>query len=199
MADDRYDQLLQIRQQAAHNRLVSGLENQRQANLADYWQAINENDVNAAAFAQSEYHRNTRELAEMTGAQAAQQQQQAQPQQGQQQFTQAEQEWIRGHENVVRDPKKWNECLAAANSLIARGYDRDSPQYLAAIELALGLTGADGRDGVEVASPDVALEAINNSQIARRYGAVTPQEYNHYRQHLDALKRAGLRQMDDTP
>src|SRR6516225_11124969 len=74
MADDRYDQLYQIRQQAAHQRLVEGLENQRRANWQDYQQAIAENDVNAAAFAESEYRRNTRELAEMTGAQAAQQQ-----------------------------------------------------------------------------------------------------------------------------
>jgi hypothetical protein len=57
MADDRYDQLLQIRQQAAHQRLVSGLESQQQANYQDYCQAISENNMDAAASAESEYLR----------------------------------------------------------------------------------------------------------------------------------------------
>src|SRR5262249_10611507 len=152
-------------------------------NLYDYQQAIAENDMNAAAFAESEYRRNTRELAEMTGGQAAQQQQ-APQQQAQQQFTPAEMEWIRANENVVRDPKKWAECIAAANSLAVRGYDRNSPEYLNAIELAIGLTGPDGRDGPEIASPDSALEAVNNSQIARKYGPVDADTYNRGVQRL---------------
>ena len=159
MADDRYDQLYQIRQQAAHQRLVQGLQNQAQANLHDYQQAIAENDMNAAAWAESEYRKNLRELAEMTGHQAAQQQA-PQQQAAQQQFTQAEMEWIHRNENVVRDPRKWAECVAAANSLAMRGYDRNSPEYINAIELAIGLTGADGREGVEIASEQAALDAV---------------------------------------
>src|SRR6516225_10656807 len=96
MADDRYDQLYQIRQQAAHQRYVQGLQNQAQANLHDYQQAIAENDMNGAAWAESEYRKNTRELAEMTGGQAAQQQQQQAPQQQQQQqFTEVERQILR--------------------------------------------------------------------------------------------------------
>jgi hypothetical protein len=198
MADDRYDQLLQIqqnRQYAAHRRLVQGLENQRQANWQDYCQAISENNMDGAAFAESEYLRHTRELAEMTGGQAAQPQQ-AQPQQAQQQFTQAEQEWISRNENVVRDPKKWAECLAAANSLIARGYDRNSPEYINAIELAIGLTGADGNEGFETVSPETALEAVNNSQIARKYGPVTADDWNRGVQRLIENKKLGLYEVD---
>src|SRR6516165_6808753 len=191
MADDRYDQLYQIRQQAAHQRLVSGLESQRQANWQDYCQAISENNMDGAAFAESEYLRHTRELAEMTGGQAAQPQQ-AQPQQAQQQFTQAEQEWISRNENVVRDPKKWAECLAAANSLIARGYDRNSPEYINAIELAIGLTGADGREGVEIASEQAALDAVNNSQTAKKFGPVSPDDYRRGVQRIIENKKLGL-------
>jgi hypothetical protein len=197
MADDRYDELYQIRQAAAHQRLVQGLQNQAQANLHDYQQALAENDMNAAAFAESEYRRNTRELMEAAGQQPQQaQQQQQQPQQA---FTEVEMNILREFPGVASDPKKWNEALAAANALVMRGYDRRSEAYDSALRIAIGLADADGRDGAEISSGDTALEAVNNSQIARRYGAVTPQEYNHYRQHLDALKRAGLRQMDDTP
>src|SRR5262249_3657358 len=190
-----YDQLLQIqqnRQYAAHQRLVSGLENQRQANLQDYQRAIAENDVDNAAFAESEYLRHTRELNELTGGQTAQQQQ-AQPQpQGQQQFTQAEQEWINRNANVVRDPRKWAECIAAANSLAMRGYDRNSPEYINAIELAIGLTGADGRDGPEIASAQAALDAVNNSQTAKKFGPVTPDDYRAGMARLIENKKNGL-------
>ena len=197
MADDRYDQLYQIRQQAAHQRLVEGLENQRRANWQDYQQAIAENDVNAAAFAESEYLRHTRELAEMTGGQAAQQQQAPQqPQQVQQQFTRAEQEWISRNANVVRDPRKWNECLAAANSLVARGYNRDSPEYINAIELAIGLTGPDGHDGPEIASEQTALDAVNNSQTARKFGPVSQDDYRRGVQRLIENKKLGLYEVD---
>ena len=197
MADDRYDQLYQIRQQAAHQRLVQGLQNQAQANLHDYQQAIAENDMNAAAWAESEYRKNTRELAEMTGGQAAQQQQAPQqPQQAQQQFTQAEQEWISRNANVVRDPKKWNECLAAANSLVARGYNRDSPEYINAIELAIGLTGPDGHDGPEIASEQTALDAVNNSQTARKFGPVSQDDYRRGVQRLIENKKLGLYEVD---
>ena len=197
MADDRYDQLYQIRQQAAHQRLVSGLESQRQANWQDYCQAISENNMDGAAFAESEYLRHTRELAEMTGGQAAQQQQAPQqPQQVQQQFTRAEQEWISRNANVVRDPRKWNECLAAANSLVARGYNRDSPEYINAIELAIGLTGPDGHDGPEIASEQTALDAVNNSQTARKFGPVSQDDYRRGVQRLIENKKLGLYEAD---
>jgi len=132
----------------------------------------------------------------IAGQQQAPQHQAPQQPQGQQQFTQAEMEWLRRNENVVRDPKKWNECLAAANSLIARGYNRDSPEYINAIELAIGLTGPDGREGVEMASPDTALEAVNNSQIARKFGPVTPDDYRQGMARLIENKKLGLYEVD---
>jgi hypothetical protein len=130
----------------------------------------------------------------MTGGQAAQQQQapQQQPQPAQQQFTASEMEWIRRNENVVRDPRKWAECVAAANSLIARGYNRDSTEYLNGIEVAIGLRAADGGEGVEIASPAVALDAVNNSQIARKFGPVDADTYNRGVQRLVENKKLGL-------
>jgi hypothetical protein len=201
MADSDRDQEL-IRASAMHaqrqalQHIASEAENVRQT----YAQQIARGDSDGAAWTLRQYANLAAESNVIAGTPAQQQQAQQQPpqaQQGQQQFTPTEMEWIRRNENVCRDARKWNETIAAANSLIARGYDRNSPEYINAIELAIGLTGPDGRDGPEIASGDTALEAVNNSQIARRYGAVTPAEYNHYSQHLDALKRAGLRQMDD--
>jgi hypothetical protein len=213
MADDRYDQLLQIqqnRQYAAHQRLVQGLESQRQANWQDYCQAISENNMDAAAFAESEYLKHTRELAEMTGRQAAQQQrapqQQAQPQQAQalQQFyqqhgfvpTEGELRYINDRLNVWSDPEKRREMIAAANSLALKGYNRNSDAYFSAIDLAVGLTGPDGRDGPEIASPETALEAVNNSQIARKYGPVTPDDYRQGMARLVENKKLGLYEVD---
>jgi len=96
----------------------------------------------------------------------------------------------------VRDPKKWNECVAAANSLAMRGYDRNSPEYINAIELAIGLTGADGRDGPEIASEQTALDAVNNSQTARKFGPVSQDDYRRRVQRLIENKKLGLYEVD---
>src|SRR5215831_17665313 len=137
MADDRYDELLQLRQQAAHNRLVQGLESQRQANLADYHQAIAENDVNNAAWAESEYRKNTRELLELTGGQAAQEQT---PQQPQQQFTAMEMELLKNYPQIAADPRKWAVALAASRNLQLTGHDRNSVEYAQALLHACDIT-----------------------------------------------------------
>jgi hypothetical protein len=162
---------------------VQGLQNQAQANLHDYQQAIAENDMNAAAWAESEYRKNTGELAEMTGGQAAQQQQ-AQP--AQQQFSEAEREWINRNANVCADPRKWNECIAAANSLIARGYDRNSPEYINAIEMAVGLVGPDGKEGNEIISPNQVVEICK----------ITPDQYREGAAKLAEMKRQGFYKVD---
>jgi len=205
MADDRYDQLYQIRQQAAHQRYVQGLQNQAQANLHDYQQAIAENDVNAAAWAESEYRKNLRELHEMTGGQAAQQQQQAsqqptqaqqqaQPQQQpQQQFTDAERDLLRDYPQIANDPVKWRTALAAANNLILRGYDRNSGEYVAAIAHACDVLNSDGTESLEVASPDEALRACQS-----KYGAVSVETYNEGVKRLIQEKRAGKYPMGQT-
>jgi hypothetical protein len=200
MADDRYDQLYQIRQQAAHQRYVQGLQNQAQANLHDYQQAIAENDMNAAAFAESEYRKNTRELAEMTGGQAAQQQQQQAPQQqpqqqeqqSQQQLTGAERDLLRDYPQIANDPAKWRTALAAANNLILRGYDRNSGEYVAAIAHACGVLNSDLTESNEVASPNEALRASQS-----KYGEVTASEYNENARRLAELKKYGFYPMDN--
>jgi hypothetical protein len=177
---DKYDDLLAIRNQSAQQAALRQIANQAQAEVADYHRYIAEGDTEKAAWAQRGYQALAMEYNAMLAGMAQQQQpaqQQPQQQQAQPQFSEAEREWINRNANVVRDPKKWNECLAAANSLVMRGYDRNSPEYINAIELAIGLTGPDGRDGPEIASPDVALEAVNNSQIARKFGPVTPDDY----------------------
>jgi hypothetical protein len=195
--DDRYDQLLQIqqnRQYAAHQRLVQGLENQRQANWQDYCQAIAENDMNGAAFSESEYLRHTRELAEMTGGQVARQQQQpAQQPQQQSGFTTEEQAWIEANPHIWNDPEKRNEAIKAANSLVMRGYRRGSPEYLAGIEHWIGLKDADGGD---------ALPVINDSEMARistsKYGPTTVEEIRQNKERLALLKQYKLYPMDPT-
>jgi len=203
MADDRYDQLYQIRQQAAHQRLVEGLENQRRANWQDYQQAIAENDVNAAAFAESEYRRNTRELAEMTGAQAAQQQARQQQQYAppQQQLSEVEMNILREHPGIASDPKKLAEAKAAADALIMKNFHdpnyRNSASYDSALRIAIGLTAADGMSaGLEVASADAAIEATRNSKYAKDFDRA---QYDQLANYRDQLKAAGFYRMDDTP
>jgi len=203
MADDRYDQLYQIRQQAAHQRLVEGLENQRRANWQDYQQAIAENDVNAAAFAESEYRRNTRELAEMTGAQAAQQQARQQQQYAppQQQLSEVEMNILREHPGIASDPKKLAEAKAAADALIMKNFHdpnyRNSASYDSALRIAIGLTAADGMSaGLEVASADAAIEATRNSKYAKDSDRA---QYDQLANYRDQLKAAGFYRMDDTP
>jgi hypothetical protein len=199
---DKYDDLLAIRNQSAQQAALRQIASQAQAEVDDYHRYIAEGDTEKAAWAQRGYQALAMEfnamLAGMAQQQQAPQQQPQQPQQPQtqQQFTQAEQEWINRNANVVRDPKKWAECVAAANSLIMRGYDRNSSEYLNAIELAIGLTGADGKEGFEMSTPETALEAVNNSQIARKFGPVTPDDYRQGMARLVENKKLGLYEVD---
>jgi hypothetical protein len=209
MADDRYDQLLQIqqnRQYAAHQRLVQGLESQRQANWQDYCQAISENDMNAAASAESEYLRHARELAEITGGQAPQQQaQQSQPQyqqpQGQPQLSEVEMAILREFPGIASDPKKLAEAKAAADALITKNFGdpnyRNSPGYDSALRIAIGLTAADGTStGREIASADAAIEATRGSKYCKDFDR---HQYDQLAEYRDALKARGFYRMDDTP
>jgi hypothetical protein len=191
---DRDDQLIAAHAAHAQRQALQHIADEAENVRQTYVRQIARGDSDGAAWTLRQYANLATEANVITGPtqqQYQQSQQQAQPQ-GQQQFTPAEMEWLRSHENVVRDPKKWNECLAAANSLVARGYDRNSVEYLNAIELAIGLTGPDGREGVEIASPDTALEAVNNSQIARKFGPVTPDDYRQGMARLIENKKLGL-------
>jgi hypothetical protein len=193
---DRNDELIALANQRAAQQAYEQIQRDYQGNAQCYWNAINEGKTEDAAWCLRNARSLELEAAQILGTAQAQQPQQAQQQQAQQQFTQAEQEWISRNANVVRDPKKWNECLAAANSLIARGYNRDSPEYLNGIEVAIGLRAADGGEGVEIASPDTALEAVNNSQIARKFGPVTPDDYRAGMARLVENKKLGLYEVD---
>jgi hypothetical protein len=197
MADsDRDQELMRAHAQHAQRQALQHISDEAQNVARTYTEQVARGDSDGAAWTLRQYASLVNEANVIAGTPAQQQQPQAQPQQGQQQFTPTEMEWLRGHENVVRDPRKWNECLAAANSLVARGYDRNSPEYINAIELAIGLNGADGREGAEMSSPDIALEAVNNSQIARKYGPVDADTYNRGVQRLVENKKLGMYEVD---
>jgi hypothetical protein len=195
MADSDRDQEL-MRAHAVHSQrqALSQINDEAANVLKTYGEQIARGDSAGAAWTLRSYAALKNEYDVIAGTPAQQQQQQApqQPPQGQQQFTPAEMEWIRSHQNVVADQRKWAECVAAANSLIARGADRNSGEYLRGIEVAIGLVGADGKEGFEMASPDTALEAVNNSQIARKFGLVDADTYNRGVQRLVENKKLGM-------
>jgi hypothetical protein len=195
---DRYDELYAATVANAQKQALAEIANEAQNVLKTADEQFKRGDSAGASWTLRSYAALKNEYDVIAGAPQQQQQQvqPQQPQQAQQQFTPAEMEWIRQNENVCRDPRKWAECVAAANSLAMRGYDRNSPEYLAAIELAIGLRSPDGRDGAEIASPDTALEAVNNSQIARKFGPVDADTYNRGVQRLIENKKLGLYEVD---
>jgi hypothetical protein len=191
---DRNDELIALANQHAAQQALAQIAKDYEGNTKCYWDAVNQGKYDDAGWCLRNARQLENEAREILGGNA--QAQQPQQQQAQQQFTQAEQEWISRNANVVRDPKKWAECIAAANSLAMRGYDRNSPEYINAIELAIGLTGPDGRDGPEIASQQTALDAVNNSQIARKFGPVDADTYNRGVQRLVENKKLGLYEVD---
>ena len=170
------DELVAIANQKASEQAIQQIANDYKANTELYYESAAAGKYDDAAY----YLREARRLEVEAAPYVAATQQQAQ--QPQQQFTQAEQEWINRNANVVRDPKKWNECLAAANSLVMRGYDRNSAEYLAAIELAIGLTGPDGKESNEIISPNQVVEICK----------ITPDQYREGAAKLAELKRQGF-------
>jgi hypothetical protein len=179
---DKYDDLLAIRNQSAQQAALRQIANQAQSEVEDYHRYIVEGDTEKAAWAQRGYQALAMEYNTLVAGMAQQQQPAQQAQPAQQQFTQAEQEWISRNANVVRDPKKWAECVTAANSLAMRGYDRNSPEYINAIELAIGLTGPDGKEGNEIISPNQVVEICK----------ITPEQYEQGAARLAEMKRQGF-------
>jgi hypothetical protein len=177
---DRDDQLIAAHAAHSKQQALNAIVDEAQNVAQTYAQQIQRGDSAGASWTLRSYAALKAEYDTIAGGQQ-QAPTQAQPQ-GQQQFTPAEMEWLRGHENVVRDPRKWNECLAAANSLAMRGYDRNSPEYINGIELALGLIGPDGKEGNEIISPDQVVEICK----------ITPQQYNEGAARLAELKRQGF-------
>jgi hypothetical protein len=115
---DRYEELIAAHAAHSQRQALSQISDEAQNVLKTYGEQIQRGDSAGAAWSLRSYAALKSEYDVIAGAPAAQQQQaQPQPQQvqpAQQQFTQAEQEWIRRNENVVRDPRKWAECVAAA-------------------------------------------------------------------------------------
>jgi hypothetical protein len=103
-------------------------------------------------------------------------------------------QYINDRSNVWNDPEKRKDMMAAANSLALKGYDRNSPEYFAAIDLAVGLTDASGLgDGPQI---------ISDSEVARisksKYGETSPQEIQQGKERLALLKQYKLYPMDQT-
>jgi hypothetical protein len=181
MAGDRYDELLAAHAAHAQRQALSQINDEAQNVLRTMDEQLRRGDSSGAGWSLRSYAALKSEYDVIAGAPAQQQQAPQQPQ-GPQQFTQAEMEWIRANEGVVRDPKKWAECVAAANSLIARGYNRDSAEYLGAIELAIGLRGPDGQEGNEIISPNQVVEICK----------ITPDQYREGAARLAEMKRQGF-------
>jgi hypothetical protein len=77
------------------------------------------------------------------------------------------------------------EVVGAANHLLARGYDRNPPEYIAALDAFSG----NSRNSADAElTPDGVLEICKS-----KYGAVTPDEYNQGINRLLQEKRTGLR------
>ena len=182
MADNYYDQLAQ----SASVRMLQQIRTQAECEAGDYARYLSEGNADMAAYAQREYNKLAAEYNSLLGAA---QQQAAQPQQ---QFTEVEKQILREFPGIASDPKKFAEAIGASRNLQMRGYSRDSAEYDNAMRLAVGLVGTDGRDGVEVASPQTALAATNNSRIAQRYGGVDWDTYERGYQWLQQNKRTGL-------
>src|SRR5262245_45622858 len=118
-------------------------------------------------------------LGQMTGAGGGQQQH------AQSQFTNAELQWLQRNPGIASDPRKMAEVVGAANALVARGYNRNSPEYIAAIDTIAGNSrnSADGE-----LTPDGVLDICKS-----KFGAVTPDEYNAGVNRLLQEKRTGVR------
>jgi hypothetical protein len=179
---ERDDQLIAAHAAHSQRQALSQISDEAQNVLKTYGEQIQRGDSAGAAWSLRSYAALKSEYDVIAGTPAQQQQQQAPAQQAQQQFTQAEQEWVSRNENVVRDPRKWAECVAAANSLAMRGYDRNSPEYINAIELAIGLTGPDGKEGNEIISPNQVVEICK----------ITPDQYREGAARLAEMKRQGF-------
>jgi len=116
----------------------------------------------------------------LTGAVGGQQQQQSQSQ-----YTQAEAQWLQRNPSIANDPRKMAEVVGAAQHLMARGYNRNSPEYIAALDT---VAGNHRHSGDAELTPDGVLEICKS-----KYGAVTPDEYNAGVNRLMQEKRLGVR------
>jgi hypothetical protein len=116
-------------------------------------------------------------LGQMTGT--------APQQPAQSQYTQAEIDVLQRHPSVMNDPRKMAELVGAANALVQRGYNRNSQEYISALETFLGRGDTADSD----LTPDGALEIVNNS----KFGKISADQYNRGVEALATLKKAGIK------
>jgi len=180
---DRDNEVLAAHAKYAQQRALSAIQDEAAHVAKTYGEQIARGDSDGASWTLRSYAALVNEAQTIAGAPAQQQQPQ---------FSREKADWMRRNENLCRDPQKWAECVNAHHTLIRRGVPEDSPEYFNGIEVAVGLRGADGKEGFEIASPDTALEAVNNSQIARKYGPVDADTYNRGVQRLVENKKPGL-------
>jgi hypothetical protein len=108
-----------------------------------------------------------------------------QPQQAQSQFTPAELDWLQRNPGIASDARKMAELVGAANALLARGYDRNAPEYISALDT---FAGNHRNSGEAELTPDGVLEICKS-----KYGTVTPDQYNQGVNRLLHEKRIGVR------
>src|SRR5262245_50911970 len=173
----RQDDLLQIASAHAARQALSSIESDAQDAQQSYTDALQAGDT---ASASNELRRMADLAAQaqlLTNATGA-------PQQAQSPYTPAEQKWLADHPSVANDPRKMAEVVGAANHLIARGYDRNSEAYVAALDVAAGNSASSAEGEL---TPDVVVNELCKS----KFGAVTPDEYNHGVHRLATLKAQG--------
>ena len=173
------EELMQIVNQKIAEQTVAQISNEYQSNVQNAYEM-----AAAGRWDDAAYHAREARRLESEALPYVQAAQRAQPQS---QYTEMEQELLRDYPQIARDPRKWQTALVAANNLIMRGYDRNSPEYAQAIAHACDVLNADLTESNEVASPN---EAWRISQS--KYGPTTIEEFNEGVKLLAERKRAGL-------
>jgi hypothetical protein len=173
------EELLQIVNTKSAEAAIQQIAREAEANASNYYELAAAGRFDDAAQHLREAWRLDAEARKIAEA--------VQPQQQQSQFTEMEQELLRDYPAIARDPAKWRTALVAANNLIMRGYDRNSPEYAQTIAHACDVLNADFSESLEVASPD---EALRISQS--KYGPTTVEEYNSGVQRLAAERKLGM-------
>src|SRR5262245_14184079 len=174
------DDLLKIAAAHAATQAISTIRDDVQDAEQSLKQSLETGDTAAAAVEMrrlADLASQAQLLSKLTGAPGQQQ--------AQSQYTQAEAQWLQRNPGIASDPRKMAEVVGAANALVARGYDRNAPEYIAAIDTVAG----NHRHSAEAElTPDGVIEICKS-----KYGAVTPDEYNAGVNRLMQEKRLGVR------
>jgi hypothetical protein len=129
----RQDELLAIAAAHAATQAISTIRDDVQDAEQSLRQSLETGDTAAASVEMrrlADLASQAQLLGQMTGA--------APQQPAQSQFTEAELQWLQRNPSVANDPRKMAQVVGAANALIQRGYDRNSPEYIAALDTFSG-------------------------------------------------------------